>query len=44
VGATLNVELFRRLAKADRTAVAEEGERLLDFLALEAESRAVVLG
>jgi hypothetical protein len=42
--ATLNVELFGRLSKADRAAAAEEGERLLSFLAPEAESRATFLG
>lgn len=39
--AALIIELFRLLPKADRTAVAEEGERLLGFVAPEAESRAV---
>jgi len=40
--ATLEVELFRRLAKAERAAVGEEGVRLLAFVAPEAESRGVV--
>ena len=42
--AALNIELFRRLSKTERTAVVEEGERLLGFVAPEAESRAVALG
>lgn len=39
--ATLTVESFRPLRKADRTAVADEGARLLAFVAPEAPSRDV---
>jgi hypothetical protein len=39
--ARLEVELFRRLAKDDRAAATQEGERLLGFVAGDAESRDV---
>ena len=39
--ATLQIEAFKRLAKADRAEVAEEGARLLDFAAAEARERRV---
>jgi hypothetical protein len=39
--ATLTIEPLRRLSKADRTAVAAEGERLLNFAAGEASRRDV---
>ncbi len=42
--ARLEVELFRRLPKADRSAAVEEGERLLVFLAPDAGTRAVIVG
>jgi winged helix DNA-binding protein len=40
--ATLNVELFRRLAKAEQAEVTDEGERLLGFTANEVELGEVV--
>ena len=40
-GAELTIELLRRLAKADRVALAEEAERLLAFTDPEAASRRV---
>jgi Winged helix DNA-binding domain len=40
--AILEIELFRRLAKRDRAAVVEEGERLLEFLAPDANRRGPV--
>jgi hypothetical protein len=39
--ATLNVSLLGRLSKQDRTAVAEEGERLVRFVAADAQARDV---
>lgn len=39
--ATLVIEPFERLAKRDRSALAEEGERLLAFVAADAERRDV---
>jgi hypothetical protein len=40
--ATLNVELFRRLAKAERAAVTEEGDRLLGFVATELDAAGIL--
>ena len=40
-GATLRVEPFVKLARDDRTAVAEEGKRLASFLAADAPRRRV---
>jgi hypothetical protein len=42
--AILNVELFRRLTKAERATVTEEGERLLGFVANDLETRDILLG
>jgi len=41
VTATLVIAPFARLSKPDRTAVAEEGARLLEFVAAEADKRVV---
>jgi hypothetical protein len=41
--ATLNVELFRRLAKAERAAATDEGEHLLAFVADDLQTRDVLL-
>jgi Winged helix DNA-binding domain len=40
--AALNVELFRRLAKAERAAVIEEGDRLLGFVATELDAAGIL--
>lgn len=40
-GATLTIEPLKRLMKADRLAVSEEGERLLEFVARETAKREV---
>jgi hypothetical protein len=42
--ATLNVKLFRRLARAERTDVTEEGECLLPFLASGEEVQKISFG
>jgi hypothetical protein len=42
--ATLRVEPFRKLSRADRTEVTEEAARLIDFLAEDATSRDVRVG
>jgi winged helix DNA-binding protein len=41
--ATLNVELFRRLAKAESAVVTEEGERLLRFVATEGDAAEILV-